>query len=103
MAHVFRLPNKYTPYLAEIQFCIHIIILEKALPMMDRDEWVDNFEVNPLEMFLEYREKFLVLGSPYPFDYLHSLLQYGINVGKNIAGQEHVIWSKDGCRMYFDG
>ena len=53
-AHVFRLTNKYTPYLAEIQFCIHIIILEKALPMMDRDEWVDNSEVSPLEMFLEY-------------------------------------------------
>ena len=26
-----------------------------------------------------------------------------MNVGKNIAGQEHVIWSKDGRRMYFDG
>lgn len=30
MAHVFQLLNKYSLYLAKIQFCIHIIILEKA-------------------------------------------------------------------------
>lgn len=103
----FRTARNYTPFLAQIQFCMRIIMLEHAIPFRERDQLsqalVDTSEPDPLTRFITIRDMYLTCGQPYPFHDLHTLLQYGIHVANDEGGKERVTWSDDKLTMYFDG
>jgi len=96
-------PNGFTPKLAGIQFCIRVIMLERALPTDERDTFLPQYDGNPLDVFRAVRDKWLVEGESTPFDYIHTLMNYGFAAAKNAPGNDHVRWSKDGQTLYFDG
>ena len=96
-------PNGFTPKLAGIQFCIRVIMLEQALPTEERDTFLPEYDGNPLDVFRVIRDKWLVEGQSTPFDYIHTLLNYGLAAARNAPGNDNIRWSQDGRTLYFDG
>jgi hypothetical protein len=96
-------PNGFTPKLAGIQFCIRVIMLERALPTDERDTFLPQYDGNPLDVFRVIRDKWLVEGQSTPFDYIHTLMNYGFAAAKNTPGKDNVRWSQDERTLYFDG
>jgi hypothetical protein len=68
----------YIPFLAGIQFCIPLIVLEIALPT----ELRDTIE-QPFEDFRKFRDRWLVDDEGNPFSFIHKLLQYGLTVSRD--------------------
>ena len=99
----WREPNTYTPILAGIQFCLRVLMLEYSLPSRERNEVIYLEGDNPLEVFRRVRDKWLVDGEATPFNTMHKLLQYGMQVGLAAGGRDRVLWSEGGETMYFDG
>ena len=99
----WKRPSTYTPILAGLQFCIRVLMLEKALPQGTRDRFPDMFRADPLTTFKRIRDNWLVEGEPSPFNYIHKLLNYGMNSAKDAGGRDRVRWSADRRTMYFDG
>jgi len=96
-------PNGFTPKLAGLQFCIRVLMLEHALPTEERDDFVERHETSPLDMFRITRDKWLVEGESTPFDYIHTLMNYGFAAARNAPGNDNVRWSQDGRTLYFEG
>jgi hypothetical protein len=88
-------------------FCIKVIVLEHTLPLSERDsyyeEQIEDTEKDPLVVFKDVRNRYLVLDEATPFDHLQRLLQYAKHVGKGMTGKEKITWSKDKSAMYFNG
>jgi superfamily II DNA helicase RecQ len=110
----WREPSTYTPILAGMtnilqradvgfQMCMRVLILEYALPTEDRDEFSYLDGGDPVKLFREVRDKWLVEGEGTPFDAMHKLLQYGMHVGAAAKGKDRVLWSEDKQTMFFDG
>jgi hypothetical protein len=96
-------PNEYTPKLAELQCCIRLIMMEHSIPLFMRGEYGRHFQKPPHEEFSKYRTKWLVTGAPSPFNYIHTLMNYGLKAAKDAPGPDHIRWSSDSRIMYFDG
>ena len=96
-------PNDFTPKLAGIQFCIRVLVLEHTLPTDKRDGFLEQHQSNPLDVFRIARDKWLVEGESTPFDYVHTLMNYGLTAARNAPGKDHIQWSQDGKILYFDG
>jgi len=73
-------PSNYTPFLASMQFCIRIIGVEYALPSKERDRFRVMSDHTPLTVFKQFWEQWLVEGQPTPFNYIHQLMNYGMNI-----------------------
>jgi hypothetical protein len=71
----------YTTILAGIQWCVRVIMLETSLPSERRDEFTEESQLNPVELFRTIRDKWLVDGEGTPFGYIHRLLNYGVTDG----------------------
>jgi hypothetical protein len=96
-------PNEYTPKLAELQCCMRLIMMEHSIPTCMRGEYRRHFQKPPHEEFCKYRTKWLVTGTPSPFNYIHTLMNYGLKAAKDAPGPDHIRWSSDSRIMYFDG
>lgn len=92
----------FTPILAGFQFCIRVLLLEHCLPTDDR-KMMSESVMNPVPIFRQVHNEWLVEGEPTPFNYIHKLLNYGLHIGKDTKTRIRVRWSADGKRMYFDG
>jgi hypothetical protein len=99
----WRQPQDYTTILAGIQWCVRVIMLETSLPSRRRDEFTEESELNPVEVFRTVRDKWLVDGEGTPFGYIHRLLNYGMNAGRNYTNRTRIRWSADNKTLYFDG
>ena len=56
----WRQPSEYTTILAGIQFCTRVIMLEAALPRINRDGIDETSPENPVELFRKVRDKWLI-------------------------------------------
>jgi hypothetical protein len=76
----WRQPQDYTTILAGVQFCIRIIMLERALPRVERDAFDENSVMNPVEQFCLVRNKWLIDGESkciiYGTNYRYSIWIY---------------------------
>jgi hypothetical protein len=99
----WRQPENYTPILAGLQWCIRVLMLEKALPIDMRNDRAWITQKDPLERFKETRNYWLVEGRPTPFNYIHKLLNYGFAAGKDGTARSRVRWSKDGRVLFYEG
>lgn len=99
----WRQPENYTPILAGLQWCIRVLMLEKALPIDMRNDRAWIVQKDPLERFKETRNYWLVEGRPTPFNYIHKLLNYGFAAGKDGTARSRIRWSKDGRVLFYEG
>jgi hypothetical protein len=58
----WRQPHDYTTILAGLQFILRIVMLESVLPMDMRDLFDEESERNPVEIFCEMRNQWLIDG-----------------------------------------
>src|SRR5438046_2376211 len=86
-----------------MQFCIHILILESSIPNKERDNWFDQYNDEPLKVFHQSRDIWLMEREASPFNYIHKLLNYRIEAAKNATTQTRVRWSNDKKTLYLDG
>ena len=68
---------EYTTILAGIQFCTRVIMLEAALPRINRDGIDETSSENPVELFRKVRDKWLIDGEGI------------ILLAKSLINQEH--------------
>jgi len=94
---------EYTPILSAIQFCMRVIVFESSLPTDERHEFNNESESTPLQLFLPIRDRWLVGANATPFNYVHSLLNYGLVVSKSSLGTDHISFSHDNQVLYYDG
>jgi len=97
----WKRPANYTPFLASIQFCIRIIGVEYALPTRERNRFRVTEDHTPLSVFKRFWQKWLVEGEPTPFNYVHQLMNYGMNIAKNCKGDDKIRFSADGKQCYY--
>ena len=95
-------PAFYTQVLAALQFDIRIILLEDALPLNQRDSFND-CKPTPLERFQSIHDPYLVEEREYPFNYIHKLLNYGMEASKNSVTRSRIRWSPDNEVLFWDG
>jgi len=76
--------------------------LEHALPANERD-LLQGGSLNPLELFRNIHDPFLVEEREYPFNYIHKLLNYGVEASKNSTTRSRIRWSAEGEDLYWDG
>ena len=84
------------------RWCIRVIMLEASCPDRGRDDYTEEFIVNPVEAFRAVRDKWLVDGEGTPFGYIHRLLNYGMQSAKNTTTRSRIRWSVSKT-LYFDG
>jgi hypothetical protein len=94
--------DEYTPVLARMQWCMRVIMLESKLPMNDRDMFDHEAGKSPLEVFRTMRDKWLVEGQSTPFDYVHTLLNYGKKAANSASGKDHISFSHGQQVLYYD-
>ena len=94
---------EYTPTLAGIQFCMRVLVFELTLPTDQRDRFNNDSETTPSQIFQPIRDKWLVNANPTPFNYVHSLLNYGYAVSKGTLGMDHISFSHDNQVLLYDG
>jgi hypothetical protein len=101
----WRRPGTYTPFLAAIQFCIRVLTCEIILPMAKRSDYYDGdmSDETPLGVLQRYRQKWLVDGAPYPFNWVHSLMVYGIHVAADDKTEDKIRFSNDDKLLYWQG
>ena len=112
----FRMPNRYTPILAALIYCLRILLLEHAIPtdhrtnnlqqqqpQQSQSHVISMHNSDPLATFREFRDVWLTDGRPSPFNHIHKLLLYGMGAAKGAGGRPRVRWSADKKTMYFDG
>ena len=100
--HQWMEPSSYTQILAGLQFCIRVILLEYSIPVDQRDNY-RNMKPTPLERFRQVHDLYLVEGSEYPYNYIHKLLNYGMQASKNFTTRSRIRWSTDNKLLYWDG
>ncbi|TMC16025.1 MAG: hypothetical protein E6J34_20590 [Chloroflexi bacterium] len=101
--HQWQQPQNHTPLLSGLQWCIRVLMLEKAVPIDMRDDRAWIVQKDPLERFKETRNYWLVEGRPTPFNYIHKLLNYGFAAGKDGTARSRVRWSKDSRILFYEG
>ena len=94
---------EYTPTLAGIQFCMRVLVFESILPMDQRYKFNTDSETTPSQIFQPIRDQWLVNTNATPFNYVHSLLNYGYVVSKGTIGTDHISFSYDNQVLYYDG
>jgi hypothetical protein len=99
----WRGPDDYTPILAGIQWVMRVLVLESAIPKDERDNWFELHEDDPLHCFNSSHHKYLVEGEAYPYDQIHTLLNYGMKASINVTTRSRVSWSNDRKILYLDG
>ena len=100
--HKWMEPSSYTQILAGLQFCIRVILLEYSIPVDQRDNY-RNVKPTPLERFRQVHDPYLVEGTEYPYNYIHKLLNYGMQASKNFTTRSRIRWSADNKLLYWDG
>src|SRR5215471_9239219 len=80
-------PGHFTPIIARILFCMRIIGLESCLPQKERDQFESTPTDNPHVRLNKFRDIWLVENEPTPFNYLHKLLNYGMNASEDELGE----------------
>ena len=101
----WRRPGTYTPFLAGIQFCMRVLTCEIALPSEKRDGYCqprDRGAPDPLDALQKRRKKWLVVGRPYPFMWVHSLLIYGMGVATEERSEDKIRFDGDKY-LYWQG
>ena len=91
--------SSYTQVLTGLQFCIRVMLLEHALPLNQRNNF-RGVNPTPLERFRHIHDPYLVEGGEYPFNYIHKLLNYGMQASKNFTTRSQIRWSKDNKLMF---
>ena len=100
--HQWEEPSSYTQILAGLQFCIRVILLEYSIPVDQRDN-IRGIKPTPLERFRQVHDPYLVEGREYPFNYIHKLLNYGMQVSKDFITRSRIRWSTDNKLLFWDG
>jgi hypothetical protein len=95
--------DDYTQILAGIQWVMRMVVLESAIPKDERDNWFELHEDDPLQCFNSSHHKYLVEGEAYPYDQIHTLLNYGMKASINVTTRSRVSWSNDRKILYLDG
>ena len=70
---------------------IGVHLTANALPLEERNEFVQMDGGDPLEVFRRVRDRWLVDGAASPFNTMHRLLQYGMRVSMSASGRERVL------------
>ncbi len=91
----------YTPFLAVMQFCMWMLVSEIMLPLQKKDNYTEL--LNPLELFKKDWQKWLVKGSSYPFNWVHKLMIYGMDVAQDEMGEDRIRFSDDKQYLYWQG
>ena len=78
-------------------------MVEQAIPKDDCDEWGEKYREDPLQQFKVTHNIYLVTGEPYPYNWIHSLLNYGMRASINVTTRSRVGWSSDSSTLYLDG
>jgi hypothetical protein len=99
----WRGPDDYTPILAGIQWVMRVLVLESAIPKEERDDWFELHTDDPLQYFNKSHHKYLVEGEAYPYDQIHTLLNYGMKASINVTSRSRIDWSPDRKTLYLDG
>ncbi len=99
----WRGPDIYTPILAGIQWVMRVLVLESAIPKADRNNWFERHNDDPLQCFNWSHHKYLVEGEAYPYDQIHTLLNYGMKASINVTSRSRIDWSPDRKVLYLDG
>jgi hypothetical protein len=84
-----------------MQFCLRIICLEYVLPTNARNDFVVSTDHTPLSVFKQFHRQWLVEGEPTPFNYMHQLKNYGMNIAKNSKGEDKIRFSANGKVCYY--
>jgi len=100
--HQWEEPSSYTQILAGLQFCIRVILLEYSIPVDQRDN-IRGIKPTPLERFRQVHDPYLVEGREYPFNYIHKLLNYGMQVSKDFITRSRIRWSANNKLLFWDG
>ena len=95
-------PAYYTQVLAALQFDIRLILLEHALPSDQRDNLM-KYSPTPLERFRSIHDPYLIEEREYPFNYIHKLLNYGMEASRNSVTRSRIRWSADDENLFWDG
>ena len=82
---------------------MRVILPEWVLPTKDRGDFNFDAGESPLDVFRKVHGKWLVEGQSTPFDYIHTLLNYGMKAAQLTQGKDHIIISSDGQVLYYDG
>ena len=96
-------PDKYTPTLSAIQYCMRVTVFESTLPTNTRNDFHNESDQTPLQIFRPVRDKWLVDCQPTPFCYVHSLLNYGLAAAKGSIGTDVIDFSADGTVLNYKG
>ena len=99
----WRNPDSYTPILAGLQWVMRVLVLESAIPKAERDDWFELHVDDPLQCFNSSHHKYLVEGEAYPYDQIHTLLNYGMKASINVTSRSRIDWSPDRKILYLDG
>jgi hypothetical protein len=99
----WRSQDSYTSILAGIQWVMRVLVLESAIPKHERDNWFELHEDDPLQCFNTSHHKYLVEGEAYPYDQIHTLLNYGMKASVNVTSRSRIDWSPDRKILYLDG
>jgi hypothetical protein len=99
----WRGPDVYTPILAGLQWVMRVLVLESAIPKDERDDWFELHDDDPLQCFNSSHHKYLVEGEAYPYDHIHTLLNYGMKASVNVTSRSRIDWSPDRKILYLDG
>jgi hypothetical protein len=81
---------------------MRVILLEWILPTNNRDSFDYDVE-SPLDAFRRGHGQWLVEGQATPFDYIHTLLNYGMKKAKSAYGKDHITFSNDNQILSYDG
>jgi len=106
MTERWRRPSTYTPFLAGMQFCIRVLGTEIALPSDERDIYLIRYvpeSPTPLDDFKRYWNKWLVEGEPSAFNWIHTLMIYGMHIAADSKGEDKLRFSHDSTEMYWQG
>ena len=93
--------GEYTPFLAGIQFGIHVLSLESCLPTRERDSYDyrpehEEMGETPLLRFRTFHREWLMMNQACPFTWVHGLMNYGISASIDECGKPTVDFSDDG-------
>jgi len=99
----WRNADSYTPILAGLQWVMRVLVLESAIPKAERDNWFERHVDDPLQCFNASHHKYLVEGEAYPYDQIHTLLNYGMKASINVTSRSRIDWSPDRKVLYLDG
>jgi hypothetical protein len=77
----WKMPSQYTAFLAAMQYVMRVIETTDA---------IQQGHGTLMDMFLERRDQWLVVGSTTPFSMVHRQLQYGLCCAQNAPGSDPI-------------